>query len=418
MTSGVFHSIPIDSIFVEREKRQRRTLANIDELAASINRLGLIHPIVVTRDHILKAGERRLSACKQIGWTHISAQYVDELDEIELQLLEFEENVARVDLTWQERNSFIAKYYELYKNLHPDASDTEVAKRLNIDQSTISKHLTVAADPSVKDSDTWSTAARRAVANKERAAAQSSIHTMIESSYTQPILNESFHDWAPSYRGPKFNVIHVDFPYGIHSNESAQSAVGALGGYTDDLNTYLSLIKTLAINLDNFCALHAHMIFWFSPNLYTLTWENLKLLDGFVFDDTPLIWGKGSMGIAPDVVRRPRRVYESAFFGWRGSAQTIALRANMVVDQPSVRRLHPHEKSQAALTHFLSMIVNEHSAVFDPTAGSGSALRAAKTLKASHILGLEINKEFCDVANLALREQSDGDSGDEGPLDS
>ena len=63
MTSGTFHIVALDSIVVKRDERQRRELSDIDVLADSIRRLGLIHPIVVTRGELeLVAGERRLAA--------------------------------------------------------------------------------------------------------------------------------------------------------------------------------------------------------------------------------------------------------------------------------------------------------------------------------------------------------------------
>ena len=63
MTSGKFATIPLSSIVVERETRQRRELTGIEELASSIRDHGLINPIVVDRNHILIAGYRPASAC-------------------------------------------------------------------------------------------------------------------------------------------------------------------------------------------------------------------------------------------------------------------------------------------------------------------------------------------------------------------
>lgn len=61
------------------------------------------------------------------------------------------------------------------------------------------------------------------------------------------------------------------------------------------------------------------------------------------------------------------------------------------------------EKPQAVLNHFLRMVVDEHSAVLDPTAGSGSAIRAAITSGATRYLGLEINSEFANTADETLK---------------
>jgi ParB family chromosome partitioning protein len=76
--------------------RIRRDLGDIDGLAASIEELGLLHPIVVTPLGELIAGARRLAACTQLGWTSIPVTVVD-LDEIVRG--EMAENVSRKEFT-------------------------------------------------------------------------------------------------------------------------------------------------------------------------------------------------------------------------------------------------------------------------------------------------------------------------------
>ena len=72
----------------------------------------------------------------------------------------------------------------------------------------------------------------------------------------------------------------------------------------------------------------------------------------------------------------------------------------------TVSNRHMSEKPVPMLTHFFRMLVDGHTAILDPTAGSGSALRAAKRLGASRILGLEINEQFARDANQALLEDT------------
>jgi N6-adenosine-specific RNA methylase IME4 len=80
-------------------KRHREDLGDIDALAASIAHVGLLHPIVIRPDGRLIAGERRLAACKRLGWTHIPATVVA-LDDIVRG--EFAENAVRKDFTLSE----------------------------------------------------------------------------------------------------------------------------------------------------------------------------------------------------------------------------------------------------------------------------------------------------------------------------
>ena len=146
MTSGEFRSIEINSIIVNREERQRQQLKEeqLEELADSIEALGLIHPIVVTRELVLVSGERRLEACRRLGWTHISAQYTDELDLKRLQLLEYEENIKRVDLTADEQCHALVGFHKLNIQLDPTWNQNKTADALHKSKSALSNDLRVA----------------------------------------------------------------------------------------------------------------------------------------------------------------------------------------------------------------------------------------------------------------------------------
>lgn len=83
-------SLPINKIRVRN--RYRKNLGDIKSLASSIKELGLLHPIVIRPDGRLIAGERRLAACKSLGWKSVPVTRVD-LDDIVRG--EFAENAFR-----------------------------------------------------------------------------------------------------------------------------------------------------------------------------------------------------------------------------------------------------------------------------------------------------------------------------------
>lgn len=102
--------IDVDSIVVG--ERRRIDPGDIAALADSIRRVSLIHPIVITDDHRLVAGGRRLEAVKALGWPTIEARLLTDLSEAELREIELEENLHRKDLTAYERSRTLVQLAE------------------------------------------------------------------------------------------------------------------------------------------------------------------------------------------------------------------------------------------------------------------------------------------------------------------
>jgi N6-adenosine-specific RNA methylase IME4/ParB-like chromosome segregation protein Spo0J len=86
-------TLPIDQI--EVGFRYRKDLGDVRALADSIAEVGLLHPVVVTSSGRLIAGQRRLQACRQLGWTEVPVTTVDLLQAARG---EAHENFVRKDL--------------------------------------------------------------------------------------------------------------------------------------------------------------------------------------------------------------------------------------------------------------------------------------------------------------------------------
>lgn len=421
MTSGNFIALSIDSITILREDRQRKELKNIPELADSLSRIGLIHPIVVTADNVLVAGERRLTAAKSLGWTSIPAQRVEDLDPLTLHAIELEENIKRHDLTWQEECLAVEQYHNLRRQQHPEQTMEETGKELGFSRTDVSEKLSVAKEITkgntrVSEADKYSTA--RNIVRRDTERKNSSDLTAItktavsilsdtipveepeETKPVVPLLNEDFHEWAAGYCGLKFNMIHCDFPYGVGMHNSDQGSGQEFGTYEDDEDVYWKLLDSLKMSMSNVVADSAHLIFWFSMDFYEETM--LRLTDmGWKVNPFPLIWLKSdNTGIIPDAQRGPRRIYETAFFASRGDRLLTArgARANAFSHPGRGKSIHMNEKPVPMLTHFMGMCVDEYSIVLDPTAGSANALKAAQNLGAATVLGLEKSQEFFSLA--------------------
>jgi ParB/RepB/Spo0J family partition protein len=419
MTSGEFHSIEINSILVNRDERQRQRLKEeqLEELADSIEALGLIHPIVVTRKLVLVSGERRLEACRRLGWTHISAQYTDELDPKRLQLFEYEENIKREDLTADEQCRALVGFHQLNVQLDPTWNQNKTADALHKSKSALSNDLRVAyahvgGDKQICAATTMSAKrnilARRDERNTRLALAE------LDPTRRETILNFDFNERAKTYSGPRFNFLHCDFPYGIGADKFNQSSAPVHGDYDDRPEVFDRLCQTLRDNLDRLCEPSAHMIFWFSTKHYPKVYGFLQSLGAdWAVNPVPLIWAKPGEGIIPRPEHDPRQCYEAAFFCTRGGLPIVQSVDN-VRSAPTVKGRHMSEKPAEMLRHFFRMIVSEHTMMLDPACGSGSALRAAQSLMARRVLGLEVNSDFAALARLALEGAENlGEAGGE-----
>jgi ParB family transcriptional regulator, chromosome partitioning protein len=421
MTSGIFHLVPLDSISVWRDNRQRRELTDIDVLADSIRRLGLIHPLVVTRNLDLVSGERRYTACKQLGWTSIPVQFVDEISPAMHKAIELEENVKRQDLDWQDRVRAIQDYHALRMEEEAGWEEEDTAKAIGFSRSHVHSMLAVAEQISagnkmVKEAPKLSTAEGIVRRAKEREDQQiiGRLHesfggvTLPTGRSAETILTIDFNDWIHTDVVPRFNLIHCDFPYGIEADTFNQGGAKAHGGYLDTKEHWESLMASLEYTTKHYLAPSCHIMFWFSmrkgdDRLYEPTARALERM-GWWINPMPLIWMKSDgAGILPDPERGPRQIYETCLFGSRGDRKIVRAVANGYAS-PTVRDRHMSEKPEPMLRHFFGMLVDENTVLLDPTCGSGSALRAAESLGCKYCLGLEVVPEFAELARAALNQ--------------
>lgn len=151
--------IPVDSVIVG--DRIRTDFGDIEELARSIDDHGLIQPIVVTSDHRLIAGERRLRAHRFLKRTVIKCVYLEVVDAAHLTILEASENIIRRNFTWQEQVLAIDKVHSAKSVEYALKSESwgvrETGRLLNTAKSSIQRATYIATflrsnDPEVVNS--------------------------------------------------------------------------------------------------------------------------------------------------------------------------------------------------------------------------------------------------------------------------
>ncbi len=439
--------------------RQRTAIDIKDGFADSILRQGVLVPVILTRDLMLVAGERRLTASIACGHPDIPVRFLDELSQEEAQTVELQENLKRRNLDWQDEVRAIAKLHKAYAALHQDWSTEKTANELSLSKNHLTQILRVADYmhlPKVLEQSTWSSAVgvmERLIARKSQEAmsaileitsealsgavalnklppqngevesnlplqgsgtARSQIMQVLRAAEATPeasskhssaaptnILNEDFKEWAKTYSGPKFNFLHCDFPYGVGLFDG--NRMSAATEYEDTKEVYFGLIETLCKSLDRLVSSNAHVMFWFSMEYYARTLSLFrKLAPDIVFLPHPLVWLKSdNAGLLPDRNRGPRRIYETALMGIRGE-RFVAKPVSNAYSAPTERSLHPSTKPEPVLRHFFQLFVDSSTSMLDPTCGAGSAIRVAEEMGASRTLGIERDPEFHGAALGAL----------------
>lgn len=439
--------IPITSIKVKRDERQRKEVDTSD-LESSLRLRGLLHPVIVDQldedTYVLVAGERRLIAASRIGWTRIDARLSYSLSPKERQILELEENVKRKDLHWIEEVRAVHHIHQLYSSDNPDQTYEATASELGMAVGTFGIMMRVAEEVIAENKQVLAAPGFRPAYNiilrRDERNIDAALNDMlsepagvimstvpidlgeikpgdvipippgatvrwVEPGTPESILNLSFLEWAPTYEGRPFSFIHCDFPYGINMQRSEQGKSEMWGPYQDDPKLYWTLIDCLAANRDRLFTQTAHIMFWLSMEMYEATHATFRLrMPDFEFLRLPLVWHKtDNHGIVSDVTRRPRNVTEFALMGSRGDRKIIKPVGN-AYGSPTTKEIHQSEKPEPMLRHFFQMFVDENTRVLDPTCGSGTSLRAAERLGSPHVLGLEINSDFCEGARTLLKK--------------
>jgi hypothetical protein len=446
--------LPLDAIYIDRDGRQRREIET-KGIIESIRLRGVLNPIIVERGtegglHKLTAGERRYRASCELGLPDIPVRFADELSPSEAMIFELEENIKRQNLSWQDEARAIERIHALYCEVDPAWTRDKTTWELGFaNKGMVTIYLNVAAQLDTNTQVINATTLREAYNIVNRKAAREEAAKMDELLYAEPlipstgfgpliptatpkdatletpvelpeepkhdyridgnpaknILLESFIYWAPKYTGPAFNFIHCDFPYGIGVFDGPQSGEGRHGSYDDSREIHFKLLETLLVHFDRLASTSCHVIYWFSMQHYDRIRRMVaELAPDLTIWPHPLVWHKtDNTGIASDPRHGPRHVYETALFMSRGKRPVVRMVSD-VYGAPTDNSLHIHTKPEPMLRYFFQMLVDEFTVFLDPTCGSGSSIRAAESLGARTVVGMDTDETIVGQARMALRQ--------------
>lgn len=145
--------IDIDKVIVKN--RIRKDYGNIKELADDIRQNGLINPPVINKDNVLLAGERRLLACKELGWKKIEVRMMDTRDAEHELNVEISENESRKEFSKAERADYMRRLMRIeqakakerqnlgLKSDEGSRADDATAKQFGIGRDTMRKEMEI-----------------------------------------------------------------------------------------------------------------------------------------------------------------------------------------------------------------------------------------------------------------------------------
>lgn len=132
---GRFEELPLEDLVIDRfQARTSNVGEGLEELAASIEKWGLLHPVIVCKSERdpekweIIAGQRRYLAHKQIlKRDRILAGVIDERISIEQGLaLSASENVLRIDMTRKDLIDLCVKLHKRYGTFKDVAEETKL----------------------------------------------------------------------------------------------------------------------------------------------------------------------------------------------------------------------------------------------------------------------------------------------------
>lgn len=431
--------IEISAINISKNRqRQSFALADILDLAASIQNVGLMQPIILRTkgDHyVLVAGERRLRAISNIfdmggrfrcDGTNVRKDFVpyvllSDLDELSAAEAEYDENTKRVDLDWKERATATALLESIRKRRAeqsgkrpPTVAELSLEVRGNNEgtkyeqtraELLVAPHLHRPEIAGAKDAKE----ALKILKRVEETDRNRELAAVIGKTFTADshrLFNEDSTEWMRKCPAESFDVILTDPPYGIGADTFGDSGGAHVKGghaYEDTPAHFEKLLRVFAEQSIRITKAEAHLYLFCDIEFFL----DLRLWfteAGWEVFRTPLIWRKPFGGLrAPWPQHGPQRNWEMCLYGIKGKKQTTKMYGD-VLDYSSDDNLgHSAQKPVALFEDLLRRSVRPGDAVLDPFCGTGPIFPAAHGLKC-RATGIELDPAAFGIAATRIKE--------------
>lgn len=407
--------IPLKDIHIS--DRGRKSYGDLQGLSESIEKLGLLHPIVVEKEgdsYKLLAGERRLRACFLLGRTEIDATLRSELSSTEKREIELEENLMRQDLSWLEvtemRAALDALKREIYGHgmkgskastgwtLEKSAEALDIGKGMMSQDVQLARFLKLHPELRVDFARAPKAVALRKMRSYD---IEQALQRRLESGALKNSLVLTHTDALKglSELGDScVDLLLTDPPYGTNAVLGAEFSEKQGLMKTEDNLSETSMKELLRACVAEFFRVlkpGRHLYIFCSVEHFPFLRE-LLLSAGFYVSNFPLVWSK-EMPMTAFTTLCYVRSYELIVFGYKTTepAEIRPLKAHsldVLKFKPvtSKERLHAFEKPLDLLSFLITQSTHSGELVLDPFAGSAATIVAALRLNRS-ALGFELD---------------------------
>lgn len=431
--------IPITAIKVG--ERFRQEYGDIDTLAASLKKEGIIQPLAVracedgTFD--LLAGGRRLKAAGQAGIQEIPVRIYDkELNEYEMRSIELMENVCRKDMSWAEASRLKEEIFKLQVKIYGEKTSTakdapgvslrDTAKLLGISAGTLSEDVALAEAlktfPQLEKAKSKSDATKllrkmqeevitaelaKRVASRQANTPTDLLHKNLIDNY----IVMDFFDGVSKVPDRSVDLVEIDPPYGIQLGVSGikktdDSTKADTRNYNEvPVEQYQTFLTNLFKECHRVMSENSWLICWFAQDPWFETVYQSIMRAGFKGPRIPAIWVKENFsGQAnhPEVLLA--NTYETFFYVRKGSPVISRMgRSNVFRFKPvfSQNKIHPTERPIEMIQDVLQTFAWEGCRVMVPFLGSGNTLLAASNIGLT-AFGYELSQEYKSAYSLRV----------------
>lgn len=407
--------LPLDQIVIP-PNRQRVEVdgERLGDLMASIETQGLLQPIVVRplegHKFALVAGGRRLAALANILGMGSSYRFagqkmgeaapcvsLGDLDPLAAEEAELEENIRRVDLSWQERATATKRIAELRRQkaansgilpppLAAIAAEVRGGSQNAIEQTRREIILAPLLDaPHLKGAKNLDEAWKAHTREEERTR-HAELAARIGPTFgahSHALIQAECLSWIRDAAANQFDVILTDPPYGIGADlfgDAGGRLSGQVHTYEDSPDAWRDLIGALGSHWYRVAKEQAHLYVCCDIDGFHYAREWLAKV-GWRVHRTPLVNYKVDGSRVPWPQHGPQRKWELVLYAVKGNKPVTRIYADVIETRGDENLGHGAQKPVALYTNLLLRSVKPGDSVLDCFGGTGTILPACHELK-------------------------------------